>query len=62
MNERKITIGAKITREEVDCVKRMMAADMEFSQANFIRRLIRQEYERRHPAEKGQKKECEEVK
>lgn len=49
MDERKITIGAKITREEVNCVKRMMAADMEFSQANFIRRLIRQEYSRRHP-------------
>lgn len=47
MDERKITIGAKITREEVNCVKRMMAADMEFSQANFIRRLIRQEWERR---------------
>lgn len=49
MDERKITIGAKITREEVNCVKRMMAADMEFSQANFIRRLIRQEWARRHP-------------
>lgn len=47
MDERKITIGAKVTREEVNCVKRMMAADMEFSQANFIRRLIRQEWERR---------------
>lgn len=55
MDERKITIGAKITREEVNCVKRMMAADMEFSQANFIRRLIRQEWERRHPeAEKAE--------
>lgn len=57
MDERKITIGAKITREEVNCVKRMMAADMEFSQANFIRRLIRQEWARRHPAEKKEKSE-----
>lgn len=28
----------------------------------FVRDLIDREYERRHPAEKGQEKECEEVK
>lgn len=39
-----------------------MARDSRRTVGNELALIVRAEYERRHPAEKGQKKECEEAK
>ena len=56
------TYMIRITDTSVKKLVEAMARSDARSVGNFTAQLIRAEYERRYPAEKGQKEECGEVK
>lgn len=61
--EKEGRMNLNVLVDDLDKVKKMMIEDQELNRSAFIRQLIAAEYERRHPAEKGQKQEeSEEVK